>query len=431
MIFRAFSQQRDFLLCQKRVIGAFAGKRGGKTEVGAVRGIVHSENLVGFRPNGIDPYLGIIIAPTGDMLRRLSMKKFLAYAKPFGHNEHKTHSEVTWHNGALIQGISADKPQRLEGAKANWIWIDEVFQCPKEVFLEARARVADTQGTLWCTGSLGVQYRNPKLHWAYREFKENPGENTACFEWSTADNPFFPKDEIISLKNELDPVTFRQMFTITWDIPGTGLVYGDISQANFIKGYRYNPQLETYIAIDWGWAHPMACLFFQYDRRNDTVYLFDEIVASGMKLEVLWDRIMAKRQEYGGDLFRVKEWICDIAGNQEREQTGLSNVAWFAEKPRNIHFKYTSSLINYGIALVRTYVKTGLGQVKFFIDEVRCPKSVDGLKTYSYPEKNGIIISETPVKKDDDCVDGIRYFFVNILDKKLGETFNQFSRWKL
>lgn len=431
MIFRAFSQQVEFLRSRKRVIGGFAGKRGGKTEVGAVRSIMHTENLIGFKPNGIDPYLGIILAPTSDMLRRLSMKKFLAYSAPFSYREHKTFGEITWHNNAIVYGMSADKPQRLEGAKANWIWIDEVFQVKKEVYLEAKARVADTQGTLWVTGSLGVQYRNPKLHWVYEEFKLRPSPDMEVFEWATADNPFFPREEILRLKDELDPLTFRQMFELTWDVPGSALVYDNISQANFIKGYRYNPSLETYLAIDWGWTHPMSCLFFQYDRRNDVVYQFDEIVGSRLTLETLWDRIQAKRQEYGQDSFRIRDWICDIAGNQEREQTGYSNVQWFAEKPRSIAFKYTSSLINYGIPIVRSYIKNGMGQVKFFVDEIKCPKSVDGLKTYSYPEKAGIITSETPLKKDDDCVDAQRYFFVNILDKKLGETFNTFSRWKV
>lgn len=431
MIFRAFSQQREFLLSQKRIIGAFAGKRGGKTEVGAVKAIMHTEKQIGYKPNGIDPYLGIIIAPTSDMLRRLSMKKFLAYSKPFSYIEHKTHSEITWHNNSVINGISADKPQRLEGSKASWVWIDEIFQVDKQVYLEAKARISDSQGNLWVTGSLGVQYRNPKLHWVYEEFKIDPSPNMDVFEWSTAQNPFFPKEEIESLRAELDPVTFRQMFEINWDVPGSALVYDNISPSNFIRGYKYNPLFETYVVIDWGWTHPMACLFFQYDRRNDTVYLFDEIVGSKITLEALWERIQAKYQEYGKDTFKIKKWVCDIAGNQEREQTGVSNVQWFGEKPRGIEFAFRASMINYGIPIVRSYIKNGLGQSKFFIDEVKCPKSVDGVKTYSYPEKNGVIISELPVKKDDDCVDGVRYFFVNILDKKLGETFNAFNRWKL
>jgi hypothetical protein len=425
MIYRAFKQQCDFHKSTARFRGAFAGKRGGKTECGAVEGIIHTEKKIGFVDNGIDPYIGVVIAPTSDMLRRLSLRKLLAYAKPFQFSEHKTFSEITWHNNSLIYGISAEKPQRLEGIKANWIWIDEVFQVSHQIYLESKARVSDTLGRVWCTGSLGVQYKNPKLHWAYSEFKQKPEEGTETFEWATAQNPYFPKEEILRLKDSLDPVTYRQMFEIVWDVQGNALVYNDLSEANLTRGYQYNPELETFISIDWGWAHHLACLFFQYDRKNDIVYLFDEIVGSRITLEDLWDRIQSKR-------YKIKEWVCDIAGNQEREQTGLSNVQWFGQKPRLISFTYRSSAINYGIPIVRTYIKNGLGQRKLIIDETRCPRSLDGLKSYSYPEKNGVILNENPVKKDDDCVDAIRYFFVNKLDYgRKGETFNHFSRWKL
>jgi hypothetical protein len=426
MIYRAFDKQIAFHTSPKRFRGAFAGKRGGKTECGAVEAIRFTEHKIGYKPNNIDPYVGIIIAPTSDMLRRLSLKKFLAYAKPFKHRHLKSLSEVHWHNDTIIYGISADKPERMEGIKANFAWIDEVFQVDKQIYLEAQARVSDNEGHIWCTGSLGVQYHNPRQHWCYEEFKSDRGLNNpdnAVFEWGTINNPYFPRKEIRRLKETLDPQTFRQMYELSWDVPGSALVYGDFNQANVIRGYQYNPNLETYVSIDWGWAHYLACLFFQYDPKTDTVYLFDEIVQSKLLLEQLWARIKAKG-------YQIKEYYCDIAGNQEREQTGISNVTWF-KKNANIHFRYRSTAIQYGIPIVRTYIKNGLGQSHFYVDEVRCPKSLDGIKTYSYPEKNGVIINENPVKKDDDCVDAARYFFVNRLDfNRPTDTFQQFSkRW--
>ena len=42
-----------------------------------------------------------------------------------------------------------------------------------------------------------------------------------------------------------------------------------------------------------------------------------------------------------------------------------------------------------------------------------CKESIDGMKRYKYPEKDGIIQNENPVKEDDDAVDMIRYYFIN------------------
>jgi phage terminase large subunit len=367
------------------------------------------EEKSNYRKNDIDPFLGVIIAPTFDMLRRLSMKKFMLYGEPFIQSFNKATMEITWHDGSQIYGLSADNPERIEGIKAHWVWLDEVFQMSEQLWLEVRARTSDTRGRIMATGSLGVQFVNPKQHWVHHYFKEKPDRDTKCYEWATASNPHFPQEEIEALKDMLDPQTFRSMFEIDWDTQAKTAVYADFNKDNIMQTYVYKPELETYVSIDWGWAHELACCFFQYDRRNDTVYLFDEIIASKMTLESLVKQIKAKN-------YKITGWVCDIAGNQEREQLGLSNVRWFREK-HNINFKFKKSAISVGISLVRSYIRNGLGQTKFYVSE-SCKKSIDGMKRYKYAEKDGQILNENPLKKDDDAVDAIRYFFINVCDKK-------------
>jgi hypothetical protein len=161
----------------------------------------------------------------------------------------------------------------------------------------------------------------------------------------------------------------------------------------------------------------MACVFYQYDRKRDTVFIFDEIIGSKLTIDVLYDKIMAKG-------YNIKEWCCDIAGNQEREQTGVSNVRWFYDK--GIVFKHRSTAINYGISIVRSYVKNSLGLRRLFVSK-SCKKSIDGLMQYRYQEKDGVILNENPIKADDDAVDSIRYFFVNFMDQsaKIGVISSQ------
>lgn len=426
MIYKPFSNQEDFHLSPARIRGAFAGKRGGKTEAGAVEGIRLQETKPNHIPSDIDPYMGVIVAPTTDMLERLSWKKFKAYAKPF-YDENKATKRpafIKWHDGSEVMGISADKPSRFEGVKANWIWIDEVFQVSEQFFLECLARTLDTGGFLFCTGSLGVQYVNPKQHWAYKHFKENPEDDTAVFEWTTADNPYVPKAELERVKRKLDPATYRQMFEITWDITSKGAVYDDFDDNN-IRAHKYNPNLPTYISIDWGWQHDSAVGFFQYNADTQEVFLFDEIVGPKIKRESLWDQIKSKG-------YRITEWYCDPAGNQSRQEAdGLSMVKWFEQSPRNIHFEWVggrSARVAYGISVVRSFIQNGLAQKKFFMDP-RCKKSIDQLRNYRYAEKNGII-SEDPVKEKDDAPDMIRYYFINRHDIfQDDEDIDHLDRW--
>lgn len=413
-----------------RVRGAFAGKRGGKTEVGAIEGVIRTELRKGFVDNGRDPYVGIIIAPTHAMLKRLSLMKFLAFSVPF--KPRVVGTDVFWHNGAIVYGISADNPQRAEGIKANWVWMDEGFQMKEQMLLEAKARVADTEGDIWITGSLGVQYNNPKAHWIYKHFKQNPDEDTQCFEWGTSENPYFPKREIERLRRSLDAKTFRQMFELSWDVQGTNLVYEDFGEETLLKApYKFNPMLPTYIAVDWGWTHPAAVLFIQHDPAKDTVYVFDEIYKSKMTLEVMYDLIQGKLEKYPG--IRIREWICDIAGLQTREQTAISNVEWFKQAPRGIYFKYRTSAVTHGISIVRSYIKNAIGQRRFFIDPETCPKTVEEFPKYAYKvNKASGELGEEPIKEGEDALSALRYFFVNELDYTVPtESMEVMDRWSL
>lgn len=449
--FTPFSQQNDFLwrLLEKqdcRAIGAFAGKRGGKTEVGAVATGALIEQNFARDWDSIDPYVNVIAAPTYDMLKRLSWKKFQSYWKGFISHDTKSPLEMHWHDHdpdegreSIIYGISADNPARIEGLKASVIWIDEVFQVSEQFFLECLARTADCGGVVICTGSLGVQFVNPKQHWAYKYFKKSQFEGFACIEWASSENPYFSKKEIERLRGILDEKTFKAMFTITWDLTPKSAVYDEWTEANEITGYKYNPELETYICIDWGWTHPMSCGFYQYDRVKDHVYKFDQIFGSKITLDMLYEKILERdwvktvtkeRTEIApnGEVQKVEyqyitnvtQWICDIAGNQEREQTGRSNVYHYEEK-YGVEFEYCRSGILYGVAIVRSYIRNGSGERRFFVDVDKCEATIDGVKRYKFPEKDGVITSENPEKVDDDAVDETRYFFVNILDPRVEE----------
>ena len=60
--FKAWGVQNKILREPKRTLGIFAGKRGGKTEVGAARFIKGMEEKLNYTANGIDPFLGAIVA---------------------------------------------------------------------------------------------------------------------------------------------------------------------------------------------------------------------------------------------------------------------------------------------------------------------------------------------------------------------------------
>ena len=408
MIYKAFDKQIAFHKSNARIRAMFSGKRGGKTNAAAIEGIRFSENKINYKEDSNDEYLGCIIAPTNEMLVKLALKKFIDYGKPFITDYNKTFKIIKWRNGSMVYGVSGDKPERLEGLKLNWCWIDEILQCDEQLYLEALARLSDTKGYLWVTGSLGVQYNNPQNHWAYRAFKENPLPDTEVFEWSTAENPHFDPDgtELERMKSALDPRTFRLLFELDWNTPPTNIIYEDFDENNILDHYTYDPTLKTYVTVDWGWSHPLASLFIQL-KDDNTVIVFDEIYGSKIKRETLWEKIKEKQ-------YNITDYYCDIAGKHDKEWG--SYVQWFSDSPRNIRFKYRSTPVSKGIALIRSFIKTSLGQRKLLISK-KCRNTLDEIRNYSYSQRQGVILEE-PRKEKDHAMDALRYFFVNKLDHK-------------
>ena len=365
--------------------------------------------------------MGGVIAPNYRMVKNLSLAKIVAYSKPDIKSYLDGKLEITYKDGSIIRGYTDDKPESMEGEMWAWGWIDEIFQCKEQTFLEALARVSDSEGYLWCTGSLGVQYVVPRHHWVWKYFKD-PDTMLAdlkVFEWDTRDNPHFPQDELKRLKATLDPKTFRQMFELSWDGSSQYAVYDQLDDLN-LKSHTYDADLETSVSIDWGWTNEMAVGFFQYNSKTNEIFLFDEIVQSKLKLDQMWGLIRDRG-------YNINRWYCDTAGKQTREQSGISNIQYFKDN-YSISFEHRQTAISYGIPLVRSFIRNTLGQAKLFVDP-KCRKSWDQLKNYRYAEKNGIM-QEEPVKENDHCPDMIRYYIVNRHDfTRQGPQMESMGRW--
>lgn len=426
MIFKPFDKQAQVLLSEAREKCCIASKRSGKTEACVIELIIKALKRPNWLNNGRDSYLVGVIMPTEQMLKKISWPKIFQFLKAIGITPenafNKTENRLVLPNGSIIYGFSAEKIQRIEGLKINHILMDEAFQMSEHVYFESVARLSDSRGTLTISGSLGTNLINPKKHWIYKNFIEQKPPYAETFIWRTIDNPHFPQDELDRLKEALDPRTYRALFEIDFNVVPTSLVFDEFADANILEMPEIKPEYEVYVSIDWGWTHPMCALFIAYDKNNDRVMIFDEIYKSKMTLEELFDHIKSKP-------YRIKDWYCDAAGSQTREQSGISNINWFASK--GIHFKYRRTSILHGINLIRGYIKNTIGQRRLYIAS-RCKFLIDEIKNFHYKEKNGEILGELPEMIGEDAIAALRYYFINRHDTLVSnqlKSSSQFGDW--
>jgi len=253
--FVAFKEQIQFIQSSAWLRSIFVSKRGGKTECIIIDLLKHALERPNYVDNGVDEWTAGLIEPTTEMVSKILVPKFKAFAKPLIIEENKVLNRYILDIGgprpAVVYLGSGDRPIRWEGGKYNYLGMDECFQQKETLFDECIARISDSNGFLVVAGSLGTNINNPKNTWVYKRLKEKPIEGSFTLEWDTENNPYFPKDQLEKMKNVLDPVTYRQMFKISWDIMVGNRVYDEFTEDNVLESYTYNPLLPTYCSIPY------------------------------------------------------------------------------------------------------------------------------------------------------------------------------------
>ncbi|HEX2618258.1 MAG TPA: phage terminase large subunit [Flavobacteriales bacterium] len=163
-------------------------------------------------------------------------------------------------SGSVVEFKTASDPQSLRGAGLDILWIDEAAFIPnKDAWNVVRMALGDKQGMVITTTTPWGK------NWFYEEFFQGEvlgDERHFRVEYTSVDNPYFPKEEWDYARTHLHPVIFAQEHLAAFDaMAGVALsgdwlkyyVYGnpdtrgdDISIPR--EGDRY--KLRMYIGID-------------------------------------------------------------------------------------------------------------------------------------------------------------------------------------
>ena len=137
----------------------------------------------------------------------------LVHGKDFKFN--KTERRIDFDNGTLIQFKTAEDPQSLRGAGLDLLWMDEAafiptddaFQVVSPALAEKRGQVITTttphgKNWLWETFFDGAALTDPE------EFR---------VQYTSLDNPYFPKEQWIRYRERMHPTMFKQEFMASFE----------------------------------------------------------------------------------------------------------------------------------------------------------------------------------------------------------------------
>jgi hypothetical protein len=399
-------ERRDCPICHQPGIRAFrffylrAGRRGGKTRVGALSAI---EELT------IPDSKGWICAPSYPELQDYVMPAFFDQLPSdwFNHpltdwNEDRMHLRMP--NGAEVSFRSLDDPNRGAGPGLDWVWIDEGRKIQVLAWHLLRPSLTERKGICYVTST--PDWGDDWCHENFWVPAEEGRPGYWAVEYRTVDNPTIDPAEVALAAMTMPPTLFRREYLASREFP-TGTIYSEVLEEaivddNAIREWlpewpNIDPTRPCIAAIDPGTDHPFAgCL----------------IVATPMGLIVV--------REY---LERNRPYIQHVNGSLDKPQSLKQMVAgvtprWCIDKSapqasielsqHGIYCTPAENAVEAGIQRVYSWMSVK----RLRIAKSTCPRLVKYMRMYRWAELKESargLPAGSPFKKDDDLPDALRY----------------------
>ena len=406
-------KQLAFHRCLKRNRWVFGGNRSGKTECGAAE--------VAYLARGVHPYRqnkrteGWVVSLTREVQRDVAQRKVLSYLKKewiaeavmiSGRSSAPENGVIDY---LLVENVFGTLSrigfkscesgrEKFQGTGLDYVWFDE--EPPEDIYDECRMRLVDRKGLMFGTMTplKGLTFVYDRIY-----MSDDPEVWYEFMEW--ADNPHIAADEIEALTATL-PADVLESRRYGRFIMRSGLVYPEFDESvHVIDPFPVPREWQDVMSIDPGLHNPLACHWYAVDG-DGRVYVVAEHFAAGKDVDWHAEKIRAKCAELGWKSDRSGRYraLIDSAANQRTLSGTRSVSALFSERGVLTDTRVNKDLYS-GINTVKSYLKGDGGGPRLYIFK-SCVNLIRELKTYTWGEE------DTPVKRDDHCLDELRYYLM-------------------
>lgn len=244
-----------------------------------------------------------------------------------------------------------------------------------------------------------------------------------CEFMSWKDNPFLDKRETKLLESSLSEEQLESRRDGRFR-SGTGLVYPEFDETvNVTDPFEVPREWYDTVSIDPGLNNPLAALWFAADF-DGNVYAVAEHYEAGRDVAYHAEKIREISSRLGWETDgrgRVRALI-DPAANQKTLAAAKSVSELFYEHGIAVNASVNKDIFS-GIQRVKGYLRAADGKSRLYIFR-NCVNLVRELKSYWWGE------GDRPVKKDDHCLDALRYYLMNRPERKPPRTESEAARIK-
>ncbi len=433
---KVHKKQLEFHKCPKKNRWVFGGNRSGKTECGAVETVWLARGIHPYKEN--KPISCWVVSLSKQVQRDVAQSKILHYLR-------KDYIEQivmsSGKQGSADYGIidfilvknvfgslskigfkSCDQGrEKFQGSSLDFVWFDE--EPPYDIYQECRMRVMDRQGFIF-----GTMTPLKGLTWVYNEIYLNTNNDNEVWhiEMEWADNPYLDNNEIEQMTKTLSSEELQSRRYGKFMQCG-GMVYNEFDEnIHVIDPFEVPYEWYDNISIDPGLNNPLSAHWYARDF-DGNVYVIAEHFDKGKDVYFHAERIKEISKKLNWHFCNGKlTALIDSAANQRTLASSKNVVELFYENDILVNPKVNKDMFS-GINVVKRYLKDGEGKAHLFIFK-NCVNLIKEIKSYWWGD------NDLPIKKDDHCLDEMRYYLMSITDRekiKKGKSLVQKDKEKL
>lgn len=428
-------KQLEFHKSQKRNRWVFGGNRTGKTECGAIETIWLSLGIHPFRPNKKSTECWVV-SLSQRVQKEVAQAKILKYLPK---NAIKEIIMTSGKKGDAENGIieciilnnhfgktskiwfksCEEGREKFQGASLDFVWFDE--EPPEDIYNECRMRVLDKSGEVF-----GTMTPLKGLTFIYNQIYLNESQDPEVYYqfMSWEDNPFLNTKEIERLSQTMSAEEIESRKYGRFSAKDLGLIYTEFDvNIHVIDPFEIDNDWQDNLSIDPGLSNPLSCHWYARDF-DGNVYVIAEHFAENKTIEYHSQKIKEISNKLGWKRAAngMIESLIDSASNQKTLASQKSVTDLFYDNGILVNPNVNKDVLS-GISKVKTYLKNIEGKTKLYIFSC-CVNLIQELKTYRW---NG---QGMPVKKDDHCLDELRYYIMSLHETKKTDKKTEIQKHK-
>lgn len=318
--------------------------------------------------------------------------------------------ELTLENGSTLQFRSYEQDtDKFAGVSLHFVHMDE--EPPQPIYKECLARTIDTGGVLYLTLT-PVE----GMTWLYDEVYE-PGQtkqnaNIKVIVVDTTENPHLSAGEIDIFISTLTDEEREARIHGKYSERG-GLIYKSFGEAHIIDEFDHKRNdLVIACSMDHGFNNPTAWLWFAVDS-DERVVLFHEYYESGRTVDYHAEQV----REINQRLKCYPEYsVGDPSIRNTDPITGTSILEEYSKY--DVFIIPGNNDVSAGIVRVARFLKQSGDRPNLLVTK-NCENTIREFRRYRWAKyassksqyQNNL--RESPQKKDDHCMDALRYFIMS------------------